>query len=1116
MSYWLRLRALAIFALTGCRALAQQTAEDARIAVEELAYPSKRMAALQAFVLRAEPDFAQTMEWRDPAKFAASHLRFEVHELPAGSAGDVRFLVSFDGRFPSSLDAWPEESEARVFAPKPGEPLEPFHEINYYRFTADGRAVGGPDAEMLFDGNIGDFNRDGQLEIVEYEGGNGFAGTSTVSIGGMEVCYATIKRAVPDAQPIFAVVYDMHGEGREEVEPWGGQLADADGDGVFAFQIGPRTAGRIVPKVTFNWDGARGTWIGPAPEKGAHFKVLDPAKLDDEIQSIVSGGGLGYAAELKPKVVREAGRADSPYEIAKNLPADEVSKPYRYASLAALSDEQILDYMTRRRTVWDVAHERMEAAGHVEKLWELDPKSAALEYAHAHRPPSARTEFRYGVDDLDGQRAPEQGTVMVSDGPSGCFAPSGAFMHLLHCAPGDSYLLFSGGVTVWNQGNPLAQRAVFDFRKVPLSDAEARQALQIVWWLSRIRAQRLTERDGAGGMSSTSDGFAHVEMNTPQGGIRVEGTRFSARGVWVGVGDTCDNYDQTAFLNLVIWFFNHDLTEHLGARWPKFSLWERSGAQPGADPYPPGEREHIEALSADWLRMIADAALPRSFARVPLWAVSEFGLKPSRADVARIAALLPSPSETEKRLDALDAEMTAWKKAHGSNGTDDSDVFGRAHPEGSADAALGIPGLVPPPNADASPATPAPKKRKPDPRFAKFDALFAERDAVSLKQERSDSEIASLRKQIADTLRMLDSWDDAKALERWTMEDEAGFGSAGGRLAQLDRKRALGVLRHYAVGSRAEYYKSWLANEPGAQPASASEQLAKKAVLASADIGKLLKILRDAKSSIGERQRALGALVPPDAPGKYPSPEIDRVLLGNDVLKGYGFNLIGELSRALALRVGAKAWNRLVELSALADENNLPTMLNVVPALTILAQREPAKFQEPLARVLTPQFTETNGSLNTVFWSAWQADLRVLKSELERVATSGPDAAEGERATSYSSEKKKVEHRFHLARQIASIWNEEDAATRAKLLVAFGTAHPADVMEDGAEPMRGHLQAVANLLDTSQRTAVRTFLEKCAAAPASQWPGRASAFSADASDPARAFLELVRTAMNLP
>ena len=1101
--------------------IAGESDTDARIVISDLLDPAKRMVALQAFIIRTDPDFAKEMEWNDRAKFAARHQSLEVRELPTDAPDGVRVLVIFDGDPPFSFDAWPAESEARVFAPKPGEPLIPFREVNYYRFTADGHAIDGANAEMCWNASVGDFNNDGRIDIIEYKGGNGIPGLDSEASAGLEFSYAVIRPAGRKEHPVFAVLYDTHPRDRVEVEPWAGQLIDEDGDGVFDFQIGPRIEGRIKPEVTFVWNAARGTWVGPEAGKGAHFRTLDPANVADDIQRIARAGGLGYAAELKPKDERVGGRSDTIEGLAENLSADEVSKPYRYASLAGLTDEQVLDWMVRRRTVWDVAAERMDAAAHLPKLWELDPKAAALAYALAHRPPATRANSRHTMDDLDDHAAPDEGTVTVSDGPSGCFAPSGAFVHMLHCAPGDSYLIFAGSIRRWWNVSLLGRRTVFDFRKVPLSDAEARQALQIVWWLSRVRARPPGGPDGESGMSSTSDGFASVQVDTPRTTLRIDAKRFDgSRGSMIAIGNESDDYDQTAFLNLVVYFFNHDLAEHLGARWPEFEMWEREKALPGSDPYPPGERERIEHLSAEWVRMFLRHEMPHEVASVALEAVREFGLKSLRADVARMAGVLPPPTPAEQRFRALDAAMANWKMKHGAKGTDISDVYGRAHPPDPNGTATTTPGLEL--LADASPvpkpSPPDPKSPKPksDPRYAEFDALYTEQEALSMKRQPAEGDIARLRDAIATTLRQLDSWNDARALGRWALEDEMGCALAIPRLAQIDRKRACEVLRHYAAilpAGRRDDFQTALENETGEIPKNecTSARLARKAKLAPADITALLKILRDAKSSIEVRQSALRTLVPPGAPGKYPSPEIDRVLLGSDATKGSGFDLIGELADALALRLGPKAWDRLVELSVLAVENNLPKFCDVVPALTLLAQRNPALFREPLARLLEPQFTETNGDLDTMFWSAWRAELRVLKPALEKVATSSTDDAEGSRASSYSSEKSPVNGRFHLARQIVSIWNEEDALTGARLLVAFGIAHPDEVMDNGAEPMRAHLQAVAELLDAEQRATVLAFHTRSASSYVVQSSFRPASFSDRTVDPVRAFSALLHS-----
>ena len=68
-----------------------------------------------------------------------------------------------------------------------------------------------------------------------------------------------------------------------------------------------------------------------------------------------------------------------------------------------------------------------------------------------------------------------------------------------------------------------------------------------------------------------------------------------------------------------------------------------------------------------------------------------------------------------------------------------------------------------------------------------------------------------------------------------------------------------------------------------------------------------------------------------------------------------------------------------------------------------------------------------------------------------------------------------------MARQVASLWNEEDAATRAKLLVALGLNQREPFDESPSrERLREEFQRVARELDTEQRAHVAVFVESCA------------------------------------
>lgn len=104
--------------------------------------------------------------------------------------------------------------------------------------------------------------------------------------------------------------------------------------------------------------------------------------------------------------------------------------------------------------------------------------------------------------------------------------------------------------------------------------------------------------------------------------------------------------------------------------------------------------------------------------------------------------------------------------------------------------------------------------------------------------------------------------------------------------------------------------------------------------------------------------------------------------------------------------------------------------------------------------------------------AVWSADLRGLKSDVERIATSGPDDYEDERAHSCGGEIRAIEGRFHLARKILHLWNEEDAMTRCRLLLAFGFNDAYELVR-----MKTELAKTARILTREQRKEVSVFLE---------------------------------------
>ena len=108
-------------------------------------------------------------------------------------------------------------------------------------------------------------------------------------------------------------------------------------------------------------------------------------------------------------------------------------------------------------------------------------------------------------------------------------------------------------------------------------------------------------------------------------------------------------------------------------------------------------------------------------------------------------------------------------------------------------------------------------------------------------------------------------------------------------------------------------------------------------------------------------------------------------------------------------------------------------------ALVRLLPQANVQQRQVLADAFRARLRLTNGFVSELVLAIWASDLRDLLPDLERVATSSPDDVEGEAASSWrSGSARPLTDRFHTARRVAALWNEQDAYTRARLLLAFG------------------------------------------------------------------------------
>jgi len=187
------------------------------------------------------------------------------------------------------------------------------------------------------------------------------------------------------------------------------------------------------------------------------------------------------------------------------------------------------------------------------------------------------------------------------------------------------------------------------------------------------------------------------------------------------------------------------------------------------------------------------------------------------------------------------------------------------------------------------------------------------------------------------------------------------------------------------------------------------------------------------------RSEAIDALVPSNKPHCFPDKAIDealeKILATTPVDKGFRYE-VTHAAEALALRRGPAVFDAVFDKLKATKDTFLSTYF-----LRVLGSLIPQASAEQRGRYLEfmkGHLKSTNWMMSEVCLEIWAADLRELKGDLERIATSGPAEKESELADTAGGDPKPVVGKYHRARQVAQLWNEEDAVTRAKLHIALG------------------------------------------------------------------------------
>jgi hypothetical protein len=700
---------------------------------------------------------------------------------------------------------------------------------------------------------------------------------------------------------------------------------------------------------------------------------------------------------------------------AKSAPP---SKPYRRKSLGNLSDAELIRYMGDGRNAFDFKDESVIRNHVPPNFWTMEPKQAALAVVESNRGKMHRARFALTLDTGDGKGPPASCTLAVSESSSRCYNAIDGF-YFLRVDPKASYLAYarswSGGAVFYSA---VFDQPAFDLRFCPLSYADARHMAETIWWLDRVRSRKIVDDFEGSRMFSTGDGSGTLTFRDVEDTVLVDrsetlwSSQLSER--WTG------DFDREAYVNFATYLVTEVLTERLGKAWTEASPTNDQNnylRQDHGPLYTEAELGRFRELTARFLGWFSSKQdrLSNAIVGCAAEAAGTLVMPETKAELERIQTVLPGDAKPMRRYQEVSDERSTTANVVAND------------PESRAA------------------------------REKKLQELDAEMDAIH-QASRADSPVL-LREMVTIALRKINTADDPVALYGWAITDEAGFQWAMQRLSHIDQPRYVNALEWRMNHDEDRWSRQFFDEINRVAPARAAEIAAnlpsgkREALAVSAfsllqkterlidekkRLATLLAILRNSKSGWDERDKAIDLLVPPNAPFRYPQREVDDALvrvLAPDMADD-GLNLtLAKSCRALALRKRGEVFDLMAEL--LGADKNASLYDDILGALVLLAQSDPAQFNPKLEALIASHLKRTNKRMTEIFWAIWAADLRGFESKLARLGTSGPDDYEDEKAVVSGGSVSPVRGRFHQARKIADVWNARDAVTRIRLLTAL-------------------------------------------------------------------------------
>ena len=709
---------------------------------------------------------------------------------------------------------------------------------------------------------------------------------------------------------------------------------------------------------------------------------------------------------------------------------DEASRPYAPRTLRGLSNAELFEWMSAGRSIRDKARMRKEPLAKTE-LWGA-PVEAVIQALWDHgRPASADQGARFQIDPATTGSVPAEGTVVLRHRFSSCSGIQTVRWQLAW-SPDRAWLV------VGSEEKGLAEEF---FVMLPaqsplwtreLSAAQGRRLAELV--LALAAAKPAPRDSGKGSTDESLIVSLHVEGELIVRDAALSEALVERRGPITGL-----------IVNGVEW----------DGEWREdFPLCLVAGLLDAAlRPWPPrrdrtgvGEAARRQAVAFVFSRDAAETGSVHPFhlARAAAQA-GEAGWLELRRRVADLGGQIGEVGEWERRSATRAAEiqrLTETLRARWEPALTE-DVI-------ASDARTFI---VEEDGTRRSDEDASPEARR---ELQALRALREERRRAETSDEFGNPDeperaTAVLRRALALAARRMDAWNDRDALLAW-----AGEGSAWAYqrlraiapatadsflVAQLslhptlddDLRRVAAELAKVSPGAS----RVTLANLPPERREFLAREEGEDERLRDLPASELLARVQDRERTSRERLAALRKLSASGDEGLRPGGALDRAvadtLRREPAPKEEYDRVIPALAEALA-RNGAEHWDVIGEAAAKIARRNdrgASVIAGLVPALL----DDPKRWQARMAELLRSRLKKGRGRRDELIWLAWTTDVRELRDLIAGIGTFAPDDQGADEDG--SEDESMAPHRVHVARQVASLWDESDAGTRLRLLAAM-------------------------------------------------------------------------------